>query len=342
MQQRSSITKPRTACVSALLLAAGLSVCVLIAAAQVVAQDQALAQNQDLGDRLRDRLKERMAQKNTEDATDAQDSNHAGKAKNSTDYTIYKIAGLDVAVWKPQVAGKAPLVIFSHGFGGSNTQSKFIMQAMAQAGYLVVAPNHHDAHCLREGHFQPEVSWTKPAQWSETTYRDRHQDIVKLLQGLHSDPSWDKQIDWSKLALCGHSLGGYTVLGVAGAWPSWKIEGAEIKGVLALSPYCMPFVDHGALDHLNLPVMYQGGTKDTGLTPYVKRPGGAFSKTSSPAYFVEFDQVTHFSWTSFNRNKEQQDLINHYCVAFLDKYVKGSPDTNLQTKLPGVTDLEEK
>src|ERR1700733_2124126 len=60
------------------------------------------------------------------------------------------IAGRAVAVWKP--AGTAPsagfpVVVFSHGFGGCNTQSVFLMEALANAGYLVVAPNHADASC---------------------------------------------------------------------------------------------------------------------------------------------------------------------------------------------------
>ena len=79
-----------------------------------------------------------------------------------------------------------------------------------------------------------------------------------------------------------------------------------------------------------------------GITPTVKGPLGAFSKTGSPAYFVEFNQVGHFSWTGFNRNVKQQDLIDYYCLAFLDKYVRGSLTAKPETKLEGVTELETK
>src|SRR5271170_4777599 len=60
------------------------------------------------------------------------------------------IAGRDVAIWKPAGTAPAagfPVVVFSHGFGGCNTQSVFLMEALANAGYLVVAPNHADARC---------------------------------------------------------------------------------------------------------------------------------------------------------------------------------------------------
>ncbi|CAN5368153.1 hypothetical protein BH10CYA1_BH10CYA1_19780 [soil metagenome] len=262
--------------------------------------------------------------------------------RDLVDCTKFQIAGLDVAAWKPSVAGKAPLVIFSHGFGGSKTQSASIMKAMAEAGYLVIAPNHRDADGSTDTHYRPQVSFSKFNEWSDKTYIDRHDDIVNLIRALHADTTWDKQIDWAKIALCGHSLGGYTVLGLAGAWPSWKIPG--IKAVIALSPYTLPFTFNkaAALDNLQTPVMYQGGTKDFGITPFVKKPGGAYSKTSSPACFVEFDQFNHFSWTNFNRDAEKQNETNYYCVAFLDKYLKGDDGGRMGKKLPGVVAFEAK
>jgi len=60
------------------------------------------------------------------------------------------VVGRDVAVWRPSGTAPAnghPLILFSHGFGGCNTQSVFLMQALAKAGYLVLAPNHRDARC---------------------------------------------------------------------------------------------------------------------------------------------------------------------------------------------------
>ena len=214
------------------------------------------------------------------------------------------------------------------------------MQALAKAGYLVMAPNHKDSFMNRSGNSRAKIAFRNAAQWNDNTYKDRHNDIVRLLDTLKKDSVWKNKIDWSKVSLCGHSLGGYTVLGLGGAWPSWKQP--DIKAILALSPYCAPFELHGNLDKINLPVMYQGGTRDFGITPTIKKLNGAFSKTSSPAYFVEFNNLGHFGWTNYNKNKQQQNLINYYCVAFLDKYVKGNLFTDPNKKLAGVSELEIK
>jgi len=263
-----------------------------------------------------------------------------GRAKNenNNNFHKYKIAGLDVAVWEPEINnGPAPLVIFSHGFCGINVQSIFIMQALAKAGYLVVAPNHRDARG-GPGFLKPQVKFRIPEKWSDTTYKDRADDINKLLGELHSDQKWSSQIDWSRVALSGHSLGGYTVLALGGAWPSWKVTG--IKAILALSPVCEPLTVNGSFGNISVPVMFQGGTRDTAITPKIKIPNGPLNLTPSPLYFVEFDKMNHFGWTGYNKDKASQDLIDYYCVSFLDKYVKGDPNAQPDRKLPGVSELD--
>jgi len=250
------------------------------------------------------------------------------------------IAGRRVAMWKP--AGVAPsdgfpVILFSHGFTGCGTQSDFLTEALAQAGYFVLAPNHHDAGCgtgLRhEGALFAKLATTpseapfrKPEVWTEATYRDRGADLEALLDALLKEKSCQGiAIDSRRIGLAGHSLGGYTVLALAGAWPSWK--DGRVKAVLAMSPYCAPFILKGDLGHLAVPVMYQGGTLDLGISPYVRRPGGAYDLTSNPKYFLDLAGAGHFAWT--NLNKSYQPLINEYALAFFDRYLKGTtrPDS---------------
>lgn len=229
---------------------------------------------------------------------------------------IVHIAGLTVAIWTPPDTGiPAPLVLFSHGFGGCKTQSTFLMEALAATGYVVVAPDHKDALCGSgsPGIHKPEQKFRDYAAWNENTYQDRRDDIKRLYAAMHADPQWQTRIDWKHVALAGHSLGGYTVLGLAGAWPSWKMP--EARAVLALSPYVGPYLQSGGLAHLGVPVMYQGGTRDMGITPGIRKQGGAYDQTSAPAAFVEFKQAGHFGWTDLQDSAH--DAIINYSVWFL-------------------------
>jgi predicted dienelactone hydrolase len=246
-----------------------------------------------------------------------------------------EIAGLKISYWLPADLTKpAPLILFSHGFTGTSNQSTYLTQAWADRGYIVVAPNHRDAGNF--GKRKPDVPFMTPDKWVESTYKNRAEDFQRLIVALKEDPIWTARINWDQVGLAGHSLGGYTVLGLAGAWPSWKITG--IKAVLAVSPYATPFFVRGKLNQLNVPVMYQGGTADY-LTEELKKVEGAYAKTSGPAYYVEMKDADHFAWTDFRA--ANQDNIIYYSVAFFDQYLKGIQGITLE-KRPGVSDFRTK
>jgi predicted dienelactone hydrolase len=242
--------------------------------------------------------------------------------------THIDIAGRDVAIWKPAGASPKsgfPLVVFSHGFSGCNTQSKFLMEAFAEAGYLVLAPNHEDARCGSAhggnltGGFGPKESFIDPSKWSDETYRSRAADVGEVINAaLKSKKFEGVAVDPRRIGLAGHSLGGYTALGLAGAWPSWRDP--RIKAVLALSAYCTPYMMSGELEKINVPVMYQGGTLDFGVTPFIRRGGGAYDLTSTPKYYVEFRGAGHGAWTDWI--KKFHGVIDDYSIAFFDRYLK--------------------
>ncbi|MDF3024062.1 MAG: hypothetical protein K0R10_1423 [Alphaproteobacteria bacterium] len=257
----------------------------------------------------------------------------AAKQGGSTEVT--EIAGLKTAYWLPKTDTPAPLVIFSHGFSGCKTQSKFLMTALAQHGYVVVAPDHADALC-GNGFSKAQENFRDIEKWTDATYKTRGDDIKNLYAALKADDTWRARIDWKRVALAGHSLGGYTVVGLAGGWPSWKMDG--IGAVLALSPYVAPYVENGDLAHLSVPVMYQGGTRDNPITPVLKKDGGAYNKTASPAYFVEFEKTGHFGWTDLN--KRSQSLVVDYSLWFLDHALNGADDP--LPRKAGVSDIRAK
>lgn len=148
---------------------------------------------------------------------------------------------------------------------------------------------------------------------------DRRDDISHLIAAVKADTAFSDRIDWDRFGLVGHSLGGYTVLALGGAWPEWKLPG--VKAVLALSPYVQPFPARGTLASLAAPVMYQGGTWDFGITPAIGRPAGAYDQPPAPKYFVAFARAGHLAWTDLSRRAHGG--IDAYAVAFLDHYMRG-------------------
>jgi hypothetical protein len=69
------------------------------------------------------------------------------------------------------------------------------------------------------------------------------------------------------------------------------------------------------------PVMYQGGARDSRITPTAKKGGGAYDQSAKPKYYIELDGAGHLAWTNLNRTYVAS--IDAYCVAFFDAYLKG-------------------
>lgn len=297
-------------------------VLLLLALAAVFLGAAAAGAEGPVRERLRARVQERME----------------GRTETRGGGALARLAGLDVAYWLPDAgAYPAPLVIFSHGLYGCKTQSVFLMQALAQNGYIAVAPGHQDASCGGGSPGRPQERLARYDDWSDRTYAGRAADIKNLFAALQADKVWARRIDWAHVALAGHSLGGYTAVGLAGGWPSWKMEG--IQAVLALSPYVGPLLKGGGIARIGVPVMYQTGTRDLGVKPSVSRAGGAFDQTPSPAWLVEFRGTGHFGWTDLQ--KGSQGAIVRYSLWFLDRTLKGS-DAPLFRDENGVADLRAK
>jgi predicted dienelactone hydrolase len=252
----------------------------------------------------------------------------------------------------PAACTRVPLVLFSHGLGGCALQSLFITEALARHGYVVAAPDHRDAATcgiegegLRLGNLRTDHAVTDPRSWTDQSEIGRLQDLRAVIERVRADAMLAKLTDAEHIGAIGHSLGGYSVLGLAGAWPTWRT--AEVTAVVALSPYLTPFLAQGALQKLAVPVMYQGAQYDLGVTPAMEGAQGAFALSPAPKYFVKLKGGTHLEWTniaclghsSVTRCVEARPnlgLIDAYAIGFFDRYLKGKAVPLLDTDGSGL------
>ena len=244
------------------------------------------------------------------------------------------LGGINVNYWEPGVVGLRPLIIFSHSYGGCSTQASFLMIELAKQGWLVVAPDHRDAQCGKTGGKEKQL--TDPALWYDNTFIQRGEEIRKVYRILHSDGKWRTRIDWSRVAIVGHSLGGYTALALAGGMPNWRLDG--ITAVVALSPYCGALSNKGTLDAINVPVMYVGGNKDEISSGMVSGKNGCYDRTSGFASYVEFEKVGHMAFTDSNNTARAP--MTEYLKTFLASAFAGNAVKFV--RVAGVSDLRQK
>jgi predicted dienelactone hydrolase len=248
-----------------------------------------------------------------------------------------RIGGVEVVVWTPSAGerDRLPVLVFSHALYMCPTQSRYLTRALADAGYLVIAPQHRDSSCSPTVSPSASRMSAKPSLlWTDGDYRDRAEDIRTLVDALRGDPRYGGVADPGRLGLVGHSLGGYTVLGLGGAWPSWRLPG--VRAIVALTPYSLPFQRSDGLNHLSVPTMYQVGTLDPVFTVPLEQFG--YAQTPSPKYLVEMSWANHMAWTDLGISS--RDAIVAYATAFLDHYVRDAPEAPaLRVALPGVSGL---
>lgn len=242
--------------------------------------------------------------------------------------------------------GTFPLIIFSHGLLGCGTQSIFLTETLARHGYVVVAPDHEDALlCTVDGSSPSFAAATEPpildpSTWNDASYSSRRDDIEKVLNSMLEDVQWRPILNVAEIAIAGHSLGGYTALGMVGGWPTWKDN--RFKAALLLSPYTLPFSIQGTLPAVTVPLMYQGAQGDLGITPFLEGKQGAYAQSNPPKYFVKLRGGNHFTWTNAVcegtatiaaclQAKPQAGLIVEYALAFLDFSLKGRTQSVLNT-----------
>jgi predicted dienelactone hydrolase len=109
------------------------------------------------------------------------------------------------ADFAPSLA-KFPLVILSHGTGGSAAQLAWLGTGLARAGFIAVAVDHPGNNSRETLTAEGFILW-----WERAT------DVSEVIDSMLADSEFSPRIDTNRIAAAGFSIGGYTVMELAGA-----------------------------------------------------------------------------------------------------------------------------
>lgn len=153
---------------------------------------------------------------------------------------------LPLKVRIPEGSEKVPLVIFSHGLGGSREGGKAWGEHWSANGYLVVHVQHpgsDEALWKGAGDGLPKQRLMRGATPEQLL--GRVDDVRFVLdeiakQQMKTDaPVWLKRVDLSRIAMTGHSFGALTTMALAGErypGPINSLSDARIRAFIAFSP----------------------------------------------------------------------------------------------------------
>lgn len=171
---------------------------------------------------------------------------------------------------------KLPVILWSHGLGGTRDGAGFIARFLASHKYIVLNIQHHGTDSsLWEG--KPGHPWEniRKAHISRRTTLNRFKDVPFVLDQL---PNWVSQnpdigalLDLETLGMSGHSFGAITTQVMAGQMLGkgvrrYSLKQPEFKAGIAysMSPTYNHNDDHESIyGPISIPMFYMTGTDDS-------------------------------------------------------------------------------
>ena len=269
-----------------------------------------------------------------------------------------------IRVYLPADEQPAPIVLFSHGLGGTRKGSVYLGSHWSARGYVVVFlqhPGSDDSVWKDEPRLKRMAAMRQAASGKNLILRG--QDVGAVLDQL---TAWNDErehalcnrLDLSRVGMSGHSFGAVTTQSVSGqavATLGQRFTDDRIRAAIAFSPSSpRRGVAATAFGSVKIPWMLMTGTKDTApignadvasrLKVYPNLP------TTIDKYEVVFHNAEHsaFSDRGSPRDQEKRNPNHHRAIlalstAFWDTHLRNDNAARQWLQGPGPQSvLEEK
>ncbi|WP_197740779.1 alpha/beta hydrolase family protein [Tuwongella immobilis] len=252
---------------------------------------------------------------------------------------------IPIKVYLPASREAAPVVLFSHGLGGSRDNGQYVAKHWSSRGYVVVMMQHlgSDESVWKSTGLGQRLAAMKTAASAEN-FRLRVQDVPAVIDQL---TQWnqttghplEKRMDLKKIGMSGHSFGAVTTQAVSGQrFPlGVSLTDPRITAALAMSPSTPKAGNpNTAFGSVSIPWLLMTGTNDTSpindttvesrMAVYPALPKGS-------KYELVLEGAEHSAFSDrgllgdrAKRNPNHHRAILALSTAFWDAYLTGSPE----------------
>jgi predicted dienelactone hydrolase len=240
--------------------------------------------------------------------------------------------------------GPFPLIVFSHGLGGTREGYEYLGRHWASCGYVSVHLQHHgsDAAVWQNAHPMESL---RQAIKDPANAVNRARDVtfaIDKMEIVNREPGVLKgRIDLQHIGMAGHSFGAWTTLAVAGETFFGPLGGEtsladpRVKAALPMSAPVQA-KDKDRLDQIyakiKIPCLHMTGTLDDsplGETAAKDRRLPFDHINAADQYLITFNGADHMTFATLRASPELKkkdalfhDLICISSTAFWDAYLK--------------------
>jgi predicted dienelactone hydrolase len=269
---------------------------------------------------------------------------------------------IPIRVYLPKEQSAAPVVLFSHGLGGSREGSAFLGKHWSARGYAVVYVQHpgSDGSVWRNKRLGQRMNAMREAA-SLQNFLLRAKDVSVVLDELERWNTSDKhelagRMNLDAVGMSGHSFGAVTTQAVSGQRYFRGVSATDprIKAAIAFSP-SGPRQGNAAqaFGSVKIPWLLMTGTKDVALigeTDVESRLSVFPALPPGDKYELVLDNAEHSAFTDRplpgdkqKRNPNHHRAILALSTAFWDAYLRDNADAKAWLDGDGPrTVLEEK
>ncbi len=238
-----------------------------------------------------------------------------------------------------------PIVLFSHGLGGSRDNNSYLGKHWAAAGYVAVFMQHpgSDIEVWKSVSLGQRLAALKSAASAQTALQ-RFADVPFVIDQLEEWNNQDEhplksKLDLEHIGMSGHSYGAITTQAVAGQkFPfSQNFYDKRIDAFLAMSPNPGKGLETSeAFGHIDLPILCMTGTLDSSPISLMSPRQRLKVFTALPKgdkYQLVLEGAKHFAFgdnksrRTKGRNPKHHPAIQQISLQFWNAYLKNDSDS---------------
>lgn len=251
---------------------------------------------------------------------------------------------IPLRVYLPEEASAAPVILFSHGLGGSRDNSPYLGNHWSRRGYLVVFMQHpgSDESVWKNIRLGERMNAMRKAASGEN-FMFRVKDVPAVIDQLErwnvdTGHPLSGRLDLEHIGMAGHSFGAMTTQAVSGQTYLGRdaFTDSRIKAALPMSPSSNKSTrPEKSFGEVAIPWLLMTGTEDTSLindTTVESRLAVYPALPNGSKYELVLDKAKHSAFSERplpnerrGRNPNHHRAILAISTAFWDAYLKKDP-----------------